>query len=153
MNTLKKLFIINFFTLFIMIIIGFICSHKFGEIVPFPLIDNSLRIDNPARDFLFILKNNLFLVIHLLLGATTFGVLSIILFGWNAFFLGTGISSIVDLNGMTYISAYVYIFFEFLSLTFAVTAGEKIGVDSFGYLLGTRRPKDLFITFLISLIF
>ncbi len=152
LNMLKKLFIINLLILFVLMLTGFICSYLSDEIISFPLIDESSAMDNPTRDFSLILKNNLFLLIYLLLGATTFGAFSVILFAWNAFFLGTGISSIVNLNGTTFISVYIYIFLEFSSLTFAVTAGEKIGIDFFGYLSESMKPKNPLATFLIIII-
>jgi len=152
LNMFRKLFIINSVILCLMVLIGYICSCTFGENDPFPLNDNSFKVEDPIGDFFIILNNNLFLVVQLLLGSITFGVLSIILFGWNGFLLGIGLPTIVHLNGLVYISAYIYIVFEFLSLTFAVTVGEKIGIDIFQYLSETRKPSGLYRMFLIVLL-
>ena len=152
LNMFRKLFIINLVILCLMVSIGCIGSCIFGEKAPLPLNDSSLRVEDPMGDFIFILKNNLFLVSQLLLGSITFGVLSIILFGWNGFLLGMGLPTIVNLNGLVYISGYIYIFFEFLSLTFAVTAGEKIGIDFFIYFSETRKPRDLYGMFLLVIL-
>lgn len=146
LNLIKKLFLINLFIFLIMILLGFICSQRFDENIPILFSENPLKIYNLTEDLIVILKNNLFLVFYLLLGAITFGLISIVLFGWNAFFLGTGISSIVNMNSTACISIYIYIFFEFLSLTFAATAGEKIGIDFFEYLLETKKPTTLLKT-------
>lgn len=64
--------------------------------------------------------------------------------------------AVINLNRLDHISVYIYIVLEFLSLTLAATAGEKIGIDFFKYLSETEKPDEAigtFSTVILSIIF
>ena len=129
---ITKLLTVNIISLTIFIALGATYDLATEEL---SLINNiSYQSENnPKNNFIEIWRNNLRLVLLLMLGFISLGIYSLALLCWNGFHLGTQILSIINLTAPVKSLLYLYISIEFISFCLAVTIAEKTCWDIFQY--------------------
>jgi len=146
---LTKIFFINLLCMIILISLGIILSYIFSPLSVNNQYDNLIS-DTPLENFKTIYKNNIFLLLNMLLGTITFGAYSYLLLCWNSFYLGTGIISLYQLIECNHFSLYFYIILEFTSLCLIATAAENLGINLFWYILKCRKPEGIRKTLILA---
>ncbi len=92
------------------------------------------------QDFVRISLNNLFLVSLAVVGAVTFGTMSIAIVIWNGLFLGFNLPTIAALGIQEAGYLVLYLPLEFLGICMAATVGESAGWWLFRSLISPTPP-------------